>query len=348
MKLNNYLLVILFFIFFGCKQKHDKNSKPQQPPPSVDVIIARSETLNNTIEVNGTVVPDEFVELRPEISGILTYLNIPEGSFVNKGTVLARINNKDLMAQLNKLNVQLSLAKATEQRYKKLVDINGINRADYDAALNQVNSLQADINAQQVFINKSIVKAPFSGTLGLRQVSPGAYVSNATVLSTLQKTDRVKIDFNLPEQYSNTISKGKSVEIVIDNDTTHKTTARVIAIEPQANSSTRSLLVRAMLEHGNTNPGSFVKVLIKNTTTDKIVLVPTSAIIPEDLSKSLVTVKNGKSVYVKVKTGSRSASNISVLQGITEGDTVVVTGVLFTKPNAPVKIRSIKKLSDFE
>ena len=349
MKYFLFFLFCLCFVIISCNSNKNKTQiKPPQPSPLVDVMIATFTSVGNTIEVNGTVVPDEFVELHPEISGILTYLNVSEGNWVNKGTVIARINNSDLTSQLSKLKVQLDLAKTTEQRYKKLLDINGINRADYDVALNQVNSLQADINAQQVYIGKSIVKAPFSGIVGLRQISPGAYVSNTTILATIQKVDKLKIDFSLPEEYAGTISKGKLVTVKINDDTTNQLKARVIATEPQANAATRNIMVRALLESGKANPGSFVKVLIENANNNKSVLVPTSAIIPEDISKSLVTVKNGKAVYVKVETGDRAATSIAITKGLAEGDTIVVTGVLFTKPNAPVKVRSVKKLSDFD
>ena len=136
--------------------------------------------------------------------------------------------------------------------------------------------------------------------------------------------------------------------VKINDDTLSQLKARVIATEPQANTTTRNIMVRALLENGKANPGSFVKVLIENANNNKSVLVPTSAIIPEDLNKSLVTVKNGKAVYVKVETGSRAAASIAITKGIAEGDTIVVTGVLFTKPNAPVKVRSVKNLTDFD
>ena len=349
MKYFLFSLLFLAFTIMACESNKNKTqNKPQQPPPIVDVMIAKYQAIGNIVEVNGTVLPDEFVELHPEISGILTYLNVREGSWVSKGTVIARINNSDLVSQLNKLKVQLDLAKTTEQRYKKLLDINGINRADYDVAINQVNSLQADINAQQVYIGKSIVKAPFSGIVGLRQISQGAFVNNTTILATIQKVDKLKIDFSLPEVYAGTISRGKWVTVKINDDTLSQLKARVIATEPQANTTTRNIMVRALLENGKANPGSFVKVLIENANNNKSVLVPTSAIIPEDLNKSLVTVKNGKAVYVKVETGSRTAASIAITKGIAEGDTIVVTGVLFTKPNAPVKVRSVKNLTDFD
>ena len=348
MKYFPYAFLFFCLVTGACKSKKEESNKNQkQPPPVVDVLIATYQPISNTIEVNGTVVPDEFVELHPEISGVLTYLNVSEGSFVKRGTIIARVNNSDLTSQLGKLKVQLSLARTTEQRYKKLLDINGINRADYDVALNQVNSLQADINVQQVMINKSIVKAPFGGVVGLRQISSGAYVNNSTILATIQKIDRLKIDFTLPQEYAGKIIKGSYVTIKTEGPDQGQQKAMIVATEPQANAATRNILVRAVLENGKANPGSFVKVLIDAGENKNSVMVPTSAIIPEDISKSLVTVKNGKAVYVKVQTGVRRAANIEVTNGVVAGDTIVVTGVLFTRPNAPVKVRSIKKLEEF-
>ena len=343
MKYSIFCLFIFCIFINACKGKADdaKKNNPK-PPPVVDVIVASYQSIENHIEVNGTVLPDEYVELRPEISGLLTYLNVKEGSFVKKGTVIARINNADLTSQLGKLKVQLDLAKTTEQRYKKLLDMSGINRADYDVALNQVNNIKADMNLQQVLIGKSVVTAPFSGVVGLRQISPGSYVSNSTVLATLQKIDRLKIDFAVPVEYAGAIKIGEKITIKMDADTSHVQTATIVATEPQANTSTRNMTVRAILENGKANAGSFVKVIVNGVANNKSIMVPANAIIPEDLSKMLVTVKNGKAVYVKVVTGMRQSDNVEVMSGINIGDSVVVSGVLFTRPNMPVKVREVK------
>lgn len=327
-------------------KKEDPKKKQAPPVTTVDVIIASAHPITNSIDVNGTVVASEFVELHPEISGRLTYLNIPEGKFISRGTIVARVNNADLRAQMGKLRAQLELAKVTEQRYKKLLDISGINRADYDVAINQVYSLQADIGVLQAQIDRSILRAPFSGVIGLRQVSPGAYVTPETILATMQKVNTVKIDFTVPEEYANIIHRGNYVTVHVDAASQQALRARVVAIEPQANTTTRNMLVRAVLENGIANPGSFVRVTVNAGADKNSVLVPTSSIIPEDISKSLVTVKGGKAVFVKVETGVTQASNVEVTSGINPGDTIVVSGVLFARPNAPLRVRSIKKLED--
>jgi membrane fusion protein (multidrug efflux system) len=340
-----------FFIFFfivvlglSCKSKSDPIKPKENPPTVVDIMIASLQGINNVVEANGTVIPNEFVELRPEVSGRLTYLNVPEGKFITQGSILARINSADLEAQVQKSKVQLDLAEKTEQRLKQLLDVNGINQSDYDAALNQVNSLKADIAYTQTLIDKTIIRAPFSGTIGLRQVSPGAYVSPATIIATIQQLGKAKIDFTLPEEYSNLINVGKTVDVEIDAAKAVRQKATIVATEPQANAQTRNLQVRALLDKGVVNPGAFVKVYVGSGTEVKSILVPTNTIIPDDRNSQLIVVKNGKASFVNVETGLRSANNVEITKGVSVGDSIIVTGVLFARPGLPVKIRSVKTL----
>lgn len=344
MKYIIFSIYICLFLF-SCKNKKETSKQNTNAPTIVDVIIANNQSITNTIEANGTVIAKEYVELHPEISGRITYLRIPEGSHVTIGTVLARINDADLQAQLKKAKVQLALANKTEERSKKLIDINGINQADYDIALNQVNSIKADINILRAEIDKTIIRAPFTGTIGLRQVSPGAYVTPQTIIATLQQTNRIKIDFTLPENYSNSIRKGSTVLVETDADKTIRHNAVVVAIEPQINTSTRNIKVRAILANGDVNPGAFVKVYINNGTNAGVI-VPANAIIPDAKAKKLVVIKKGKASFVNIETGIRQAGAVQITSGINIGDTIAVTGVLFARPNAPVKIRSIKKLEE--
>src|ERR1700733_1343535 len=215
-----YLLSISLLSLPSCKEKADaadaKNRSQANQPTIVDVIVAAARPIDNKIEANGTVVANEYVELHPEISGRITYLNVPEGAHVAKGTVIARINDADLQATLEKSKVLLDLYQKTEERNKKLLDINGINQADYDLAINNVNGTKADINYTQAQIDKTIIRAPFDGVVGLRQVSPGAYVTSANIIATVQQLDKIKVDFTLPEQYSAVVRPGTLVDIELD------------------------------------------------------------------------------------------------------------------------------------
>lgn len=345
-KFLSFFVLISVLTSCGGSDKEKKgaaNQAGQQPPVFVDVILASYQPLTNTIEANGSVVANETTELRPEVSGRLTYLNIPEGRSVSKGMVLARINDADLQAQLTKLRAQLSLAEKTEERLRKLLEVEGINRADYDVAVNQVNTIRADIGVTQANISRTVVRAPFSGTIGLRNVSPGAYVSPQTVLATLQQVSRSKIDFTLPEAYANAVKTGKDVVVDINGE---KRRATVLAVEPTANTATRNVTVRAIVDNGVINPGSFVKVLIDAGSKAKTILVPTASIIPEANARKVIVVKNGKGINTTVETGLRTASGVEILSGLNEGDSVVVTGVLYVRPNSKLKVRSVKKLQE--
>jgi membrane fusion protein (multidrug efflux system) len=344
--MKHFLLVLCLFVL-GCKSKKEETTRggQGQQATTVDVIIANPSNISNTIEANGTVVAGEYVEVRPEISGRVTFLNVNEGSRVAKGAVIAKINDADLRAQLNKIKVQLDLARTTVDRYKKLLDIQGINRADYDVALNQVNSLEADIRIIQENIARTVVKAPFSGVVGLRQVSIGAYVTPQSIIATLQQLNNPRIDFTIPEHYANLVKRGSNVVVEMDA-VTGKRRAVVVAIEPQVSTATRNVLVRANLQvAAPVNPGSFAKVILDAGQTNSI-QVPASAIIPDARAKQVVVVRGGKANFVTIETGVRGEGAVQVTSGLNAGDSVVVTGVLFARPNSAVKVRSVKKLEE--
>jgi membrane fusion protein (multidrug efflux system) len=341
-----YILPLALLLMTACKSKKEpENVKPAAPPPVVvDVLIATTQTITNSVESNGTVVANESVELHTEVSGRLTFLNIPEGATIQQGTVIAKINDAELQAQLNKTKVALELAIKTEERLRKLLALQGVNQAEYDIALNTINGYKADIAYTQSLIEKTVLRAPFTGVVGLRQVSLGAYISPTTILATLQQLDKLKVDFTVPEDHINLIKKGNTVEVILDVAKQIKTKAVIVAIEPQVNQTTRNLKVRAVLQNNNVSLGSYVKVFVSSGNSVKGILVPTNAIIPDDKNKQLVLVKDGKAAFVNVETGARQAGNVEITKGVNEGDSVVVTGVLFAKPKAKLKVRGVKTL----
>lgn len=340
--LNSAIALIAIILATSCSTPSTQKQAPKEKPlVMVDVIIADYSNYASNLEVNGSVISNELVELHPEISGRLTYLNIPDGGKVTKGTILAKINDADLQAQLNQYKLQLELAEKTKKRLKDLLAINGVNQAEYDAALNQVNIFRTSADFVQAQIDKTVIRAPFSGQLGLRQVSPGAYVTPQTILGTLGQTDKVKIDFTVPETYISMIQNGNKVKIKL-NDKKDSLTAMIAAIDPQINSVTRNIKVRAFLANGNIAPGAFVKVLLDQNR--KAMLIPTNSIIPEAFLSQVVLVKNGKSIFKTVETNLRNSNTIEITSGIDVGDTVVVSGMLYVRPNTKVSIKNIVTL----
>jgi len=316
--------------------------------PLVDVMVAAPHSISNQIEANGNVMAGEYVELHPEISGRIVYLDVPEGGTVTKGTVIARINDADLQATLEKSRAQLELYQKTAEREKKLLDINGINEADYDLAVSNVNSTKADIDYTQAQLDKTVIRAPFDGVVGLRQVSPGAYVTPANIIATVQQVNKIKVDFTLPEQYATIVRPGSLVDIQLDAQANTRRKGLIVATEPQINTTSRNLKVRALLRDGLASPGAFVKVFVDAGASKKAIMVPTNCIIPEDKNNQVIVVKSGKAKVVNVETGMREADNIEITKGLVTGDTVIVTGVLFARPDLPVSIRSVKTLDGVE
>jgi len=336
------LLAASTLLLAGCHAKDDKaaakgGDKKNAGPALVDVLVARPTTSGDSVVANGAVVASDYVELHPEVSGRLTGLNVAEGKRVSKGTIIARINDADLQAQLSKTSALLKVSRLSQQRLQKLLEVQGVNQADYDLAVSQVQSNEADADYTRALLAKTIIRAPFSGVLGLRQVSPGAYVTPATIITTVRADEKLKVDFTLPEANAPLVQPGSRVTVRLGG---RRYPATVQALESQVNQTTRNLTVRALLPAGVlATPGTFARISVSTGAARQSVRLPTSAIVPGDQADQVVLVKNGKAKMQNVQTGDRQNDSIAIVSGLTPGDSVVVSGVLFTQPDKPVKVR---------
>jgi membrane fusion protein (multidrug efflux system) len=338
--------ICAIFIAPACSKKPKSVDKfNPNAPISIDISIVENQKVDKLIEVNGTVLANDYIDVHPESNGRIVFLQIPEGKMVKAGTVLAKLNDAELQAQYEKVKVQLELANINEQRNKQLLNVKGINQSDYDISLQQVKSLKADIALIQAQIDKTIIKAPFNGLVGLRQVSLGAFINNTSTIASLQKIDQLKIDFTLPEFYQNFIKVGKKVKIESIGGGDAKLAATVIAIEPQINASTRNIKVRAALQ-GKLLPGSYVKVLLGENVQKPTIMVPANIVIPDSRSKQLSIVKGGEAKLIDVETGYRTASSVEITKGLEVGDSIIVSGMLFVRQGSKVKIGKTINITD--
>jgi membrane fusion protein (multidrug efflux system) len=350
MKLKSVLIVIaviaiflaIKFIFLQPEAGNAPKPGMASGPVNVTGFIIKPKTLDNKIYSSGTLVANEEVELHPEVSGKLIYLLNKEGIFVTKGTLLAKVNDAELQAQFKKLELQQKLAEEKEKRLKGLLEINGISQEEYDIAVHNRLSIAADKEFIQAQIAKTEVRAPFSGKLGLKQVSEGGFVSSSTILGTIQQTNPLKIDFSIPEKYAPVISVGDSVIFRIENNP-NAFVGKVSAIEPRIDPSTRNLTVRAIYANTVSNliPGAFAKIEVISSRKQAAIMIPTEAIIPELKSKKVFISKDGKAFPVKVETGVRNDAYVEVLSGLSPGDTVIQTGIMSVKPESPLKFMKI-------
>lgn len=350
---NNTMLTrgFTFFIFsmllLACNDKQKTKSSPSAVGPrqqtiDVNAITIKSQVLVSDIEVPGTLLANETTEIHPEVSGRLVQLNVKEGNYISKGTLLAKLYDGDLQAQKRKLEVQLKIADQTEKRQAELLKIQGISQQEYDLSLLQVHNLNADIDIINEAIRKTEIRAPFNGKIGFRNVSPGAYVTPATVLCSVSQVNQLKLEFTVPEKYSSEIKHGQPIDFTVDG-TVKKFQASVSATEVYIEENTRSLAVRAIVRTSDPflNPGAFAKVKIELGKDNNAIMIPTDAVIPQGRKKQIFLYNDGKAMAKEIVTGVRDSARIQVLSGLNLDDTLITTGMLFIKPGTKVKITQL-------
>lgn len=317
-------------------------SNAAPPALKVEGMIASSQSLSANIEVPGTILAFETTEIHPEVSGRLVSLNIKEGANVSQGALLAKLYDGDLQAQMRKLDVQLKIADQTEKRQAELLKIQGISQQEYDLSLLNVQSLKADKDIVQESIRKTEIRAPFSGKLGLKNVSPGAYVTSSTVMTNISQVNKLKIQFNVPERYGPLLKNGLRISFSVDGSST-TFTADIMATEIDIDEDTRSLAVRALVNQHEKIliPGTFAKVKIVLGQNTNALLVPNNAILPIGRKKQIYLYKGGKGMATDITTGVRDSTNIEVVSGLKLGDTVITSGILFLRPGINVEITKL-------
>lgn len=309
---------------------------------SVDAVIIKTAPLDNKLNVTGSVLPNESLELKSEVSGKIISILFREGKPVHKGDVLVQMNDDEIAAQLEKQKYNQKLNEDNEFRQRKLLEKDAISQEEYDNALNRLNTTVADIRLLETQLAKTKIQAPFDGVIGLRFVSEGAYISPSTVITTLYNISPAKIEFAVPGRYSAQVAPGKKIRFTIESDL-QLYEGQVYAIEPRIDPDTRTLKIRALAENrrGNLLPGQFVKVEVILESTSNAILVPTEAVIPEQAGKKVFILENGKAKEVFIETGIRTANSLEVLSGLKANDTLLTTGILQLKHGMDVQISKL-------
>lgn len=336
-----------YFLFFK-NSKSERSSTPKdlsfgKLATQVEGLILKPEKLSHEIEVSGTILPYEETTLISEVPGKIVKVNIIEGKPVEKGNLLVKLFDEDLQAQLKMLEVQLKIAENNELRMRTLFNVKGTSQQEYDASLLQVNNLKAQIEILKVNIGKTEIRAPYSGVIGLKKVSIGQYVNTSNQIATIRDVHNLKLDFSIPEQYGSYVTSGSKITfLVTGQDAIYEAT--VIATESSIESESRNLNVRAIISSNTSKiiPGSFAKVKVNLGTKEDAILIPTSSIVPQASDKKVYVYRNEKAAFVSIKTGVREATDIEVVSGLKAGDTIVVSGILFIKPNSPVKFVKVR------
>jgi membrane fusion protein (multidrug efflux system) len=350
---NKWILLLPLLAVMACtsnEEKSDGRSGGSSSAMQVDYVVIQPRDIVNEINVTGTLMPSESAMLSAQAAGLIREINFTEGQKVTKGTVLVRLDDRQWIAQRNKLQTELANAEKDKNRKEQLSEIEGVSDAELDDAVLQVESIKADLTELEVLIDYSAIRAPFTGVIGLRSVSPGSYLAAGAPVAKLVQTDPLKLDFNIPERYAGQVQKGKLVRFTTSRgDSLYE--GLVYATEPSISESSRALRVRARVSNkeGILMAGAFAEIMLTLDSIPNAMLVPTEALVPKLNEQIVYRINNGSIEEVTVQQGIRFPKLIEISEGLNPGDTIMVKGLLQAEAGKAVsagKEISIEKLME--
>ncbi len=333
------LLSLIIYRIISNKEADQPKSGQQGQAARVDGIIIKPQYFEDNLQLSGSLEADEQIEVRSEVSGIVQQINFTEGGNVQKGQILIKINDIDLQAQLSQAKTKETLASENARRAKLLLDKEAISQEEYDILNAEYQSAKAQTQFIQSQIQKTIIRAPFSGKIGLRNISQGTYVTPNTLITKLVSSSDLKITFSVPDKYAQSLKVGTELKFSVSGSN-EKYSAKIYALESEIEQATRTLRVRAITSNkeGKLIPGSFASVELPLSKSEDAIIVPTEAIIPVQGGKKVFIKQDGKVKDVMVETSSRTANGVYVLEGLKAGDTLITTGVMTLRPGSPVQV----------
>lgn len=311
-------------------------------PPGVPVKAAqvRISRLSTDVSAVGTLLANESVMIRPEIAGRVVAIHFHEGQAVPKGARLVTLDQSEYKAILAQSEADAKLAKRRFERSQELRKQNFISQEAVDEARSNLDRSSARRQETEARLAKSEIRAPFAGIVGLRQVSPGAYVKEGADIARLEDVDSIKVDFRIPEVYVGALRPDQEVAVRVDAFPTQSFQGRIYAIEPGVDEKSRTLLVRARIPNKDRKlrPGMFARVVLSLGTRDAVIVVPDQAIVPRGESAFVYRVVGGKAALTPVTTGARAPGEVEIVKGLSPQDTVVVDGQIKLQDGAPVTV----------
>ena len=336
------LALILIKVFHQSAKKKTATAKPVAAIVPAECIIAKDTTVDFSYKAVGNTRANESVELVSELSLRLVSIHFKEGSRVKKDDLLFQLDDSEWQANLKKAKARLDLAVETEKRNQTLLASGGISQQTFDESVSNRKVLESEVELLKVMIAKAQIRAPFSGNIGIRNVSEGALLTPGTQLARLDDLSHLKIDFSIPEKYASMIQKGQQLQFRVDGFQGEQT-ATVEAIEPSVNEHSGNLEVLAIVE--NPDPalkaGITVSISLVSKAATPTMYVPTQALIPTPGGYNVYVLTGGKASYHSVITGLRSEKMVEIVKGVNPGDSVLVTGFMKVRPGSRVKITKV-------
>ena len=319
-------------------------SAPSKGPAPASIVVEASRvsqvSLPQALTAVGSLRSDETVILRPEIAGRVMQILFREGERVSKGDALVRLEASVQQADVDRAKANFTLSKSKHERSIDLRNKGFISSQALDEAENTLKVAQADAELMAARLSKTTLHAPFSGTIGLRQVSVGDYVKEGQDLVNLESLDPLKVDFRVPELALSQVKDGQTLQITLDALPDKAYDGRVFAINPLIDANGRSIVIRAQVPNrdGKLRPGMFARVRLFISGSKDTIVVPEEALFPVGDDKFVYKVVDGKAARQKIEIGQRRDGKVEVVNGLGVDDVVVTAGVIKLRDGALVTV----------
>lgn len=312
---------------------------PQAMPVRAAFVV--SDTVIEELRATGEIEALQSIELRPEVSGRLVSILRREGSEVRRGTALFKVDDAELQAEVDRLEAEMDLAEQALARTRDLLQRDASSTADLEQAQATARSTQAQLTLQRTRLERTVVRAPFSGIVGERFVSLGDYVTSSTPLTTLQTVDPQRASFEVPERYAQELAEGQTVSFAVAAIPDRTYTGRVDFVDPRVRLPGRTITVKAIVENleRSLKPGMFIEARLATQVRPNAIIVPEEAILPLGGQNYVwaITPENTAD-RVEVQLGVRRPGTVEVRSGLAVGDRVVTGGQALLYPQAPLMI----------
>lgn len=310
------------------------------PPMPVEAARVRVGPVAEEIGAVGSLLANESVVVRAEIAGRIVGIDFTEGRAIKAGDVLVRLDGTELAAQVSQSEATVELARANVERVKPIRAENLISPQAFDELSTKLREAEAGLAVARDRLSKTTIRAPFGGTLGLRQVSPGDYLQPGQAVVNLEDVSVVKVDFRVPEAGIGKIGVGQSVSVRVDAFPDRTFTGSIVAVDPRLDETTRTAVVRARVRNprGELRAGMFARVAVIIGERANAIMIPEQAVVPMGNDAFVFRVVDGKAAMVKVVIGRRSAGEAEIVSGLTADDLVVTGGQMKIRDGAPVAV----------
>jgi len=312
-------------------------AKPGLPVKAETVKISK---VSDDVSAVGSLLAEESVIIRPEIDGRIVGLHFQEGQAISSGTRLVTIDPSEYEAQAAAQRADLKTEEQRLARTRELYEQKFISKDALDVQVGNVARLKAHVDEAESRVAKTVIRAPFSGILGLRQVSPGAYVKAGNDIVRLENVSSIKVDFRIPENYLSKIRPNQEISVRLDAYPGEEFKGRVYAVEPVVDERTRTIAMRARIPNNGfkLKPGMFVRVAVTLDSRPNAVVIPEQAIWPQGKDSFVYRVVDGKAALTKVDIGNRAPGTVEIIKGLAANDMVITDGQMKIKDGAPVSI----------